>query len=206
MTDDNKITLHAFTKLVASRAGVSSVEADAYIHQLARSMGEGLETGRDIHLYRFGRFHTTHVGEQMGSDPNTGDPLTIPEHTRVHFRAYSALRFAVNVPFRQLRIKELNEDKTAWRKRTGALIFLALLVVLLILLGIGITNRIFTQDASVVPPEKVSGNVEPLRTVHEAPVTVAIAPAEPPPRWQRLPSGYRLLRRHTVGDCCDHMG
>jgi nucleoid DNA-binding protein len=195
MNDDNKITLHAFTELVARRAKVGSVEADAYIHQLARIMGEGLVKGNDINLYHFGRFHTTHVGEQMGHDPNTGEPLTIPEHTRVHFRPYSALRFAVNAPFRKLRIKELTEDKTAWRIRTGALIFLTVLLVLLILLGIGVKNRIFTQDASVVPPEKASDNAELVRPGHEAPATVttapatvAPAPAEPPPPTAKAPA------------------
>ncbi len=183
MSDDNKITFQAFTERVARRAGVSSVEADAYLHQLTKAMSEGLAEGNDIHLYRFGRFHTTHVGEKMGQDPNTGEPLTIPEHTRVHFRPYSALRFAVNSPFRKLKIRELTEDKSAWRIRTGALILLTLLVVLLILLGIGVKSRIFTQDASVVPPEKVSGNAELARPVNEAPVTAppATAPAEPPP-------------------------
>ncbi len=179
MSDDNKITLHAFTELVAKRAEVSSVEADAYIHQLARTLGEGLEKGSDINLYRFGRFHTTHVGEQMGRDPNSGEPLTIQEHARVHFRPYSALRFAVNAPFRRLRIKELTEDKTAWRLRTSALALLTVLIVLLILLGIGLKSRIFTQNASVVPPERASGNVEPVRPVHEVPVTGAPAPATP---------------------------
>jgi creatinine deaminase len=177
MSNDNKITLHAFTELVAKRAGVSSVEADAYIHQLALTMGEELEKGDYIHLYHFGRFHTTHVGEQMGHNPNSGAPLIIPEHTRVHFRPYRALRFAVNTPFRQLRIKELTEDKTAWRIRTGALILLAVFVVMLLLLGIGVKSRIFTQDASVVPPEKASGNIELVRPVHEAPVTAAPEPA-----------------------------
>jgi nucleoid DNA-binding protein len=177
MSNDNKITLSAFTELVARRAGVSSVEADAYIHQLARTLGEGLEKGSDINLHRFGRFHTTHVGEQMGHDPNSGAPLTIPEHTRVHFRPYRALRFAVNAPFRRLRIKELTEDKTAWRIRTSALILLTLLVVLLVLLGIGVKSRIFPQNASVAPSERVSGNVELARPVPEVPVTGAPAPA-----------------------------
>lgn len=190
MTNDNKITFQVFTELVAKRSKVSSVEADAYIHQLAKTMGEGLENGNDIHLYRFGRFHTTHVGEQIGNDPNTGDPLTIPEHTRVHFRPYSALRFAVNAPFRQLRIKELTGDKTAWRNRIGILILLAILVLLLILLGLGVMSRIFTQDASVAPPEKVAVKVEPARPVHEVPATpapVTTAPAEPPPPMVEAP-------------------
>ena len=173
MSDDNKITLHDFTELVAKRAGVSSVDADAYIHQLAKTMAEGLEQGSEIPLYRFGRFHTTHVGEQAGHDPNSGEPLTIPEHTRVHFRPYSALRFAVNAPFRQLRIKELTEDKTAWRIRSSALFFLALLVLLLVLMGVGVMSGIFTQDASVVPAEKSSAKVEQARPVDQTPVAVA---------------------------------
>ncbi len=196
MSSDNKITLHAFTELVAKRASVSSVEADAYIHQLALTMGEELEEGSYIHLYHFGRFHTTHVGEQMGHNPNSGEPLTIPEHTRVHFRPYSALRFAVNAPFRQLRIKELTEEKTAWRIRTGAMILLALLVVLLILLGIGVKSWIFTPDASVVPPEKASGKVEMVRTVHEAPVTDFTAPT--PAEAQTIPASLTAKTTETV--------
>ncbi|MDD5058284.1 MAG: HU family DNA-binding protein [Sideroxydans sp.] len=66
MSDDNKIALHAFAALVAKRAKVSNVEADTFIHQFAKTMSEELETGGDILLYHFGRFHTTHVDEQAG--------------------------------------------------------------------------------------------------------------------------------------------
>ncbi len=177
MSDDNKITLHAFTELVARRAKVSSVEADTYIHQLAKTISEELETGGEIPLYHFGRFHTTHVDEQAGHDPNSGAPLTIPEHSRVHFRPFSALRFAVNAPFRQLRIRELTEDKTTWRTRTGVWILLVLLALLLIVLGIGTKSQMFTQDATVVPPEKASAKVELASPVYEAPVKGAPAPA-----------------------------
>ena len=183
MSDDNKITLHSFAALVAKRAKVSSVEADAYIHQFAKTMSEELETGGEIPLYHFGRFHTTHVDEQTGHDPNSGAPLTIPAHSRVHFRPYSALRFAVNAPFRQLRIKELTPDKTEWRTRTGAWILLVLLVLLLIVLGISAKSWISTQDASVVPPEMSSDKAVVAHTDQTpdtgAPATVPAAPVEP---------------------------
>ncbi len=179
MNDDNKITLHTFTELVAKRAKVSSADADSYIHQLARTMAAGLEKGDYIHLYHFGRFHTTHVTEQMGHDPNTGKPLTIPEHTRVHFHPYSALRVSVNAPFRHLRIKELTPDKTAWRTRTSIWILLALLALLLIPLGISINSRTSTQDAPVAPPENASANLEPAPPVSEPTVTRVPAPVEP---------------------------
>ena len=183
MSDDNKIALHSFAALVAKRARVSSVEADAYIHQFAKTMDEELETGGEIPLYHFGRFHTTHVDEQTGHDPNSGAPLTIPAHSRVHFRPYSALRFAVNAPFRQLRIKELTPDKTGWRTRTGAWILLVLLVLLLIVLGISAKSWISTQDASVVPPEMSSDKAVVAHTDQTpdtgAPATVPAAPVEP---------------------------
>lgn len=181
MSDNNKIALPAFTDLVARRARVSGAEANAYIHQLTKTMAGGLEKGSDIPLYRFGRFHTTHVSEKMGHDPNSGKRLKIPEHTRVHFRAYGALRFAVNAPFRHLRIRELNEDKTAWRVRPAGLMLLALLVVLLILIGIGVKSWLFPQEASVVPAQKTAANAEQARPVEEAPVTATetTAPAKP---------------------------
>lgn len=177
MSDDNKITLHAFTELVARRAKVSSADANTYIHQLAKTMAEGLEKGDYIHLYHFGRFQTTHVDEQPGHNPNSGAPLTIPEHSRVQFHPYSALRFAVNAPFSHLRIKELTPDKTAWRTRIGAWILLALLLLLLMLLGIRVMGWMSGHDASVEPP---SANVELASPVASAtaPVTVAAAPIE----------------------------
>ncbi|MDD4963616.1 MAG: HU family DNA-binding protein [Gallionella sp.] len=174
MSDDNKISLPEFTELVAKRAKVSRVEADAFIHQFAKTLSKELEAGGEIPLYHFGRFHTTHVDEQAGRDPNTGAALTIPAHSRVHFRAYNALRFAVNAPFRQLRIRELTPDKTAWRTRTGAWILLILLILLLILLGIRTQNWIMTQDEAVVPyPMPTAKTV----MVQADPTPVASAPA-----------------------------
>jgi len=175
MSDDNKIALHSFAALVAKRAKVSRVEADTYIHQFAKTISEELESGGDIHLYHFGRFHTTHVDAQAGHNPNSGAPLTIPEHSRVHFRPYSALRFAVNAPFRQLRIKELTLDKTEWRTRNGAWILLVLLLLLLIVLGIMIKSWISTQDASVVSPQMSSDKAVDTGTL----ATVPAAPVEP---------------------------
>lgn len=183
MSDDNKIALHTFSALVAKRAKASSVEADAYIHQFAKTMSEELEKGGEIPLYHFGRFHTTHVDEQAGHDPNSGAPLTIPAHSRVHFRPYAALRFAVNAPFRQLRIRELTPDKTAWRTRTGVWILLALLALLLIVLGIREMSWAPTQDVSLVPPATVpaapAAPVEPETTPPVAATTgVVVSPGD----------------------------
>ena len=183
MSDDNKIAFHTFAGLIAKRAKVSSVEAGTFIHRFAKTISKELETGGDIHLQHFGRFHTTHVDERAGHNPNSGAPLTIPEHTRVHFHPYSALRLAVNGAFSQLRIRELTPDKTGWRTRTGAWILLVLLALLLILLGIGSMSGISAQDASVVPPVMSSAKAVVLHT-EQAPdagatATVPAAPVKP---------------------------
>jgi nucleoid DNA-binding protein len=195
MSDDNKIALHTFSALVARRAKVSSVEADAYIHQFAKTVSEELETGGEISLYHFGRFHTTHVEEQMGHDPNTGVPLTIPAHTRVHFRPYSALRFAVNGPFRLLRIRELSPDKTAWRTRTGAWILLVLLVLLLLVFGFRTKSGISSQDASVM------ANADQTYD-SGAPATAPVAPVEPmtTPKAIAATTGFVVSPGDTLWD------
>lgn len=184
MSDDNKISLHAFTELVAKRAKVSRIEADAYVHQFVKSLSKELEEGGDISLYHFGRFHTTHVNEQPGHDPNSGAPLMIPAHSRVHFHAYDALRFSVNAPFRHLRIRELTPDKTAWRTRTGAwILLLLLLLLLLIVLGVMVKRWISTQDAPVVVPvvlsdKSIVAQIDPT-SVSSTPVIDVTTPLEP---------------------------
>lgn len=176
MSDDNKIALHTFAGLVAKRAKVSGAEADTFIHRFAKTISRELETGGDIHLRHFGRFHTTHVDEKAGHNPNSGAPLTIPEHSRVHFRPYGALRLAVNGAFSQLRIRELTPDKTGWRTRTGAWILL-LLALLLILLGIGSMSGMSAQDASVVPLQMSSDKA--VVPAEQAPGATATDPAAP---------------------------
>lgn len=179
MSDDNKITFHDFAELVARRAKVSSAEADTYIHQFAKSMSEELEAGGDIHLYHFGRFHTTHVEEQAGHNPNSGASLTIPAHSRVHFRAYNALRFAVNAPFNLLRIRELTPDKKAWRTRTGAWILLALLALLLIVLGFRSKSGESTQGESLLLSATVPAALaEPSTPSVPASTGVVVSPGD----------------------------
>ena len=200
MSDDNKIALPVFAALVAKRGKVSSVEADAYIHQLAKTISGELEAGGDIHLYHFGRFHTTHVDEKAGHNPNSGAPLTIPEHSRVHFRAYAALRLAVNTPFSQLRIRELTPDKTGWRTRPIAW-FLLLLLLLLLLLGIWSASSISTKDASVTPPELPSDKTEVVQMpapVSPAPVAAAPVKTESTPKVSAKTTGFVVSPGDTL--------
>ncbi len=72
MNAENKITYLSFTERVAKRANVTDAEADAYIHELSKTVGDTLEKDDEVQLYRFGRFHTTHVEERPAHNPKTG--------------------------------------------------------------------------------------------------------------------------------------
>lgn len=138
MKDRRKITYEDFTERVAKRANVSEAEADAYIHQFSRTAGDALEAGDDVQLYHFGRFCPVHVDERSGSNPNTGEALTVPDHTRVDFQPYKALLVAVNWPFRNLRTRMLPEEETDQRSSVIPWLLLALALLALLLAGIGL--------------------------------------------------------------------
>ena len=137
MSAEKKITYEAFTERVAKRANVSESEADAYIHQFAKTAGDALEEGDEVQLYHFGRFRTTHVDERLGHNPGTGEALIVPDHTRVDFQPYKALLIAVNLPFRHLRTRMLTEENADKRPAISWLLLaLALLVLILAIIGI----------------------------------------------------------------------
>jgi nucleoid DNA-binding protein len=172
---EHKITFHDFTERVAKRANVSSVEADAYIHQLAKTTGDALESGGDVQLYRFGRFHTLHVDERSGHNPQNGEELTIPDHTRVDFNPYNALLIAVNWPFRHLRTRVLAEDKTESRSNARLWILLALALLILIALGIGLKTWMSNRNTTATSPAALPAKVESERRI-PAPAPIVIAP------------------------------
>ena len=170
----NKITYESFTERVAQRANVSDSEADDYIHQFAKTAGDALENGDEVQLYHFGRFRTTHVDERPGNNPQTGEALTVPDHTRVDFQPYKALLIAVNWPFRNLRTRMLPDKEPD--KRPGAItwLLLALALLALILASIGIYNRIFTPDSVTAAPAETPAAIAPQQPAIE-PVPAATA-------------------------------
>lgn len=190
MSTDNKMTFHDFTERVAKRAHVSNAQADTYIHQLVKSIGHALEKGREVPLYHFGRFHLPHVDERQGRDPGTGETLTIPAHTNVHFRPYSSLRFAVNMPFRHLRMKLLADGGTTRQRNAMAWILLGLAIMAFGMLGFGIERRMSARTAPQVMPATTAAIERPA-----AQATVAVPPAI---NTARLSTDVEVTRGDTL--------
>ena len=170
----HKITYESFTERVARRANVNDSEADAYIHQFAKTAGDALENGDEVQLYRFGRFRTTHIDERPGNNPQTGEALTVPEHTRVDFQPYKALLIAVNWPFRHLRTRMLPDKEHDSRPGVMTWLLLALVLLALILAGIFIYNRMSSPDSVTAAPAAGPADATPQQpAIEPAPATTA---------------------------------
>lgn len=168
--------LQTFTERVAKRANVSANDAEAYVHQLAKTAGDALVKGDEVHLYRFGRFDTTHVEERPGHNPQTGEALTIPEHTRVDFQPYKALLLAVNWPFRHLRTRMLPEQEIVTRSTVITWLILALALLTLIFVLINENTRMFDQNNVATPPAEVPVKLEPQPAIQATRIITAAVP------------------------------
>lgn len=168
MNNENKITYESFAERVAQRANISDAEADRYIHQLSKTVGEALETGDEVQLYQFGRFTTNHFDERPGHNPQTGETITIQEHTRVDFHPYKALLRAVNWPFRNLRTRMLPEKDSDERSSPITWLILVLALLALVLVGFYVNSRIANQNSANTPAADSVANVEPIPTTASA--------------------------------------
>lgn len=173
MNSGHKITYQSFTERVARRANVSDAEADAYIHQLSKTATDALENNDEVQLYHFGRFRTVHVDERSGTNPNTGEALTVPAHTRVDFQPYQALLLAVNFPFRHLRTRMLTEEETDKRPTAIIWLLLALALVGLILAVIGINTWMSSPDTVTATPVEIPAVAPQQPATEPAPVVTA---------------------------------
>ena len=171
MKTGHKITYESFTERVAKRANVSDAEADAYIHQLSRTATDALEENDEVQLYHFGRFRPVHVDERSGTNPNTGEALTVPAHTRVDFQPYSALLLAVNFPFRHLRTRMLTKPEDDDRPSILLWALLALMLLVLLLSGIGLYNWMSGPGELAAAPAAT-----PAETPTEAPAAIEAEP------------------------------
>lgn len=80
---------------VAKSAGVTKKDTSKVINALMEVITEELESGGEIKLIGFGRFTTTKRGSRKGFNPQTKEPIEIPEVTIPKFTAGRLLKEAV---------------------------------------------------------------------------------------------------------------
>mgnify|MGYP001185050335 CR=1 FL=1 len=58
---------------------------------MTRAIGDCLAAGQTVHLRRFGRLSVANTAERMGSNPKTGEQISIAAGRRVRFKPSRAL-------------------------------------------------------------------------------------------------------------------
>jgi DNA-binding protein HU-beta len=81
---------------VVEKTGISKKEATAAVDAFAATISEALSNGDSVGLIGFGTFEAKVRPARTGRNPQTGEPLSIPEKTVPVFKAGKKLRDAAS--------------------------------------------------------------------------------------------------------------
>lgn len=85
-----------FVEAVATRAGMSKVDAAGAVDAVLDSLTAAMKDGEQITLVGFGTFLVRKREARTGRNPRTGEPLEIAASNVPSFKAGKALKDAVN--------------------------------------------------------------------------------------------------------------
>ena len=90
MTRDELITK------VSESSGVTKNTVSNVVKTLFMEMEQAFAQGEDVSIKNFGRFDVTTTKEHEGRNPQTGEPIIIPEKKRIRFTTGEPLRRVIN--------------------------------------------------------------------------------------------------------------
>lgn len=74
--------------LFAEKTGTTKKDAAGYVNTVLGIIADNLTTGdREVALPDFGRFSVKHVPARTGTNPRTGEKMTIDARDRIVFKA-----------------------------------------------------------------------------------------------------------------------
>lgn len=80
---------------VADSAVLSKKDAKAAVNAVFQTITDSLANGESVQLIGFGTFSTADRAEREGTNPSTGQKITIPATTVAKFKVGAALKEAV---------------------------------------------------------------------------------------------------------------
>ena len=83
-------------KAVASDADISSADAARAVDSVFGAITDTLRSGSDVRLAGFGSFSMVERKAKSGSNPRTGEAISIPASKQPKFKASKTLKDAVN--------------------------------------------------------------------------------------------------------------
>lgn len=108
-----KITYADFLDLIAEKSGRSHLHVDRFMHTLIGILHEGLDRDGHVAVRGLGRFELRWQKERAGRNPQTGEPIDIPAHYRIHFKPDAELRRFFNRGYAKLKPRYLAKPKEA---------------------------------------------------------------------------------------------
>ncbi len=104
----------SFSDLVdklAGRVEKSQGFTQEFMHELVSIIESGLKENGSVSISGFGKFEVRWMDERKGTNPQTGEEITIPAQNKVVFKPYKALREYVNRPYARME-PHLLDDST----------------------------------------------------------------------------------------------
>ncbi len=98
----DKITYSELVDLISEATGKPKQFVTDFVTNLVDIINEGLERDGKVRLGGLGIFELHDIPETTGTNPRTGEPIPIAAHTRVAFRAASAIEKHVNRSYAHL--------------------------------------------------------------------------------------------------------
>lgn len=111
-----KITFKELVDLIAKQSDQSQSSANSFISELVQIIESGLKSDGQVSISGFGKFELRWMNERLGTNPQTGEEITIPGQNKVVFKAFKALREDVNSPYAHLESEVINVKKEKSRE------------------------------------------------------------------------------------------
>ena len=83
-----------FITFIANQHNCTKVEAEKTIDMFTSSVIDAMRENNDILLQEFGKFYKLKLPARIGRNPNTNQPVNIPETTYPKFKAGKMLKDA----------------------------------------------------------------------------------------------------------------
>jgi len=208
----DKLHFDDFAEQVALEAGFDVDTAKDYIYTMFETVIEENEKGEWVKIRNFGSFHPVHNKTRRSINPQTGEPMTIPAHYHVNFKASGMLSQIVNAKYGHLHPEVIEEER---RSAMPWIVGGAILVLILGFISYFAFSGPQEQEAEMEPTAKEMTQ-EPIPVEEAAPEEVvppmieekaeeveeSYLPPEPTPapKVTREATVYTVNRHDTLYD------
>lgn len=110
---NNKLTYDQLTELIAEELEISHRFTRKFLKGFVEAIREGLVSDGKVNISKLGIFELKDVEAREGRDPETGEPITIPAHTKVIFKPYKKVRQRINAPYEELEAEFVDSPDTS---------------------------------------------------------------------------------------------